>query len=99
MKVLKCNVLPIDVNTVKYVKENVTKVLTFVSGVILDKSGQPAKLFMEKVNFTSGDKQVRAFRPFTFNGDLTSKFKVREPVQIMVIFDDFDNVIGCDTSY
>lgn len=99
MKVLKCNVLPIDVHTGKYVKDNESKVLTFVSGVILDKSGQPVKLFMEKVNFTSGDKQIRAYRPFTLSGDLTTKFKAREPIQVMVIFDDFENVIGCDTSY
>ena len=97
MKVLKSAIIPTSCELIKFNSNGKEKMITSVSGVVLNQNGTCKSIFMEKINYKdSKGNNKYAFRPFVFSGDKRDRFPIGKHVEIMLIFNDFGEILGCD---
>ena len=97
MKVLKSAIIPTSCELIKFNSKGKEKMITAVSGVVLEQNGTCKSIFMEKISYndSKGTKKY-AYRPFVFAGDKRDQFPVGKHVNVTLVYNDFGELLGCD---
>lgn len=99
MKVIKSEIIPTSCELIKYYLNGNEKMITSVSGVVLAQNGTCKSIFMEKITYKGAKGTNKyAYRPFVFAGDKRDKFPVGKHVNVMLIYNDFGDLLGCDSN-
>lgn len=99
MKVLKSAIIPTSCDLIKFNSNGKEKMITSVSGVVLDQNGTCKSIFMEKISYKdSKGNNKYAFRPFVFEGDKREQFPLCKHVNVTLVYNDFGELLGCDSN-
>lgn len=97
MKVVKSAIIPTSCDLIKFNSNGKEKLITLVSGVVLEQNGTCKSIFMEKITYKdSNGNNKYAYRPFVFAGDKRDKFPVGKHVNVTLVYNDFGELLGCD---
>ena len=97
MKVIKSSIIPTSCELIKFNSNGKEKMITSVSGVVLDQNGTCKSIFMEKIKYQdSKGNDKYAFRPFIFSGDKRDQFPVGKHVNVLLVYNDFGDLLGAD---
>lgn len=97
MKVLKSSIIPTSCELIKFNSNGNEKMITSVSGVVLDQNGTCKSIFMEKIKYKDAKGSDKyAYRPFVFSGDKRDKFPVGKHVNVTLVYSDFGDILGAD---
>ena len=97
MKVIKSAIIPTSCELIKFDYNGKEKMITSVSGVVLEENGTCKSIFMEKITYKDAKGNNKyAYRPFVFAGDKRDLFPVGKHVNVTLIYNDFGYLLGCD---
>ena len=99
MKIIKSAIIPISCELIKFNSNGKEKMITSVSGVVLAENGTCKSVFMEKITYKDAKGNNKyAFRPFVFTGDQRDRFPVGKHVNVLLVYNDFGDLLGCDAN-
>lgn len=97
MKVLKSAIIPTSCELIKFNSNGKEKMITAVSGIVLEQNGTCKSIFMEKFTYKDAKGNNKyGYRPFIFTGDKRDCFPIGKHVNLTLVYNDFGELIGVD---